>query len=162
MARPAHRPPNFKDPQQLIDLWEEYKAHVDKKPDIENVVTAKGDVVKKETKKPYLLQGYYAFVFKKTKKSVNHYFSDIYEEFSDAISFIRYESQEDQLTGSLTGRYKAPGLVAKLCALVDKTEVTQTTTINLPDGTIKYEKSDSEEHYNRLVQGESEESNEPK
>jgi hypothetical protein len=120
--RSVGRPRNMKEPKELLDLWDEYKNHIDTHPDKENVVTVKGDVVKKETKKPYLRQGFEAFCFRKHGFSVTDYLSGKYEDFSQVVSCIRKEWEEDQISGTITGKYKAPNLVARLNGLTEKTE----------------------------------------
>jgi hypothetical protein len=122
MAREVGRPRNLKDPQELLDLWDAYKAWLDQRPDKEQVVTQKGDVVIKETKKPYLRQGFIAFVYRKEKFSISDYLRGDYEEFSQVVETIRQEWEEDQVSGTLTGKYKAQTLVARLNGFVDKTE----------------------------------------
>lgn len=122
MARDVGRPRNLNDPQELLDLWDQYKAWIDSKPDTEQVVTQKGDIVIKETKRPYLRQGFIAFVYRKRKFSVTDYLSGLYEEFSEVVETIRQEWEEDQVSGTLTGKYKAQTLVARLNGYAEKTD----------------------------------------
>ena len=122
MARPVGRPRNLDHPDQLLELWDAYKAWVDSRPDTEEVVTQKGDVVEKKTKRPYLRQGFIAFVYRKKKFSISDYLSDNYEEFSEVVETIRQEWEEDQVTGTMTGKYKAQTLVARLNGYTEKTE----------------------------------------
>ena len=110
----------MKTPDILLSYWDSYKEHIDKHPDYENVVTPKGEVVKKETKKPYLKQGFEAFVYRKHGFTIKDYLSGKYPEFSDVVTCIRKEWEDDQISGSLTGKYKAPNLVARLNGLVEQ------------------------------------------
>lgn len=122
MAREVGRPRNINNPDELLELWDAYKKHIDSKPDTEQVVTQKGDIVVKETKKPYLRQGFIAFVYRKKKFSISDYLRDDYEEFSQVVETIRQEWEEDQVSGTLTGKYKAQTLVARLNGYADKTD----------------------------------------
>lgn len=122
MPNPVGRPRNIDKPEELLELWDAYKAYIDQRPDVEEVVTQKGDVVEKHTKKPYLRQGFIAFVYRKRKFSVSDYLRGDYEEFSQVVEMIRQEWEEDQVSGTLTGKYKAQTLVARLNGFADKTE----------------------------------------
>jgi len=122
MPNPIGRPRNMNNPQELLDLWNEYKTFIDTHPDKEEVVTVKGDIVEKRTKKPYLRQGFIAFVFRKLGVIIKDYLDNKYDEFSGVVTHIRSEWEEDQLSGTITGKYKAPNLVARLNGLTEKTE----------------------------------------
>lgn len=132
---------NLTKPEELMKLWDDYKKHIDTHPDTENIVTVKGDIVKKETKKPYLKQGFEAYVFRKKGFGIHDYLSLKYDEFSHVVTCIRREWEEDQISGTITGKYKAPNLVARLNGLTEKTD---TTTNGQPINkiTIEVVKSD--------------------
>jgi hypothetical protein len=123
----------MKEPNELLKYWDEYKAYIDKNLDKEQVVTVKGDVVEKRVKKPYLKSGFEAFVFRKYKFSIKDYLSNKYEEFSDVVTCIRNEWEEDQVSGTITGKYKAPNLVARLNGLKESTETEIKGTLNIPN-----------------------------
>lgn len=116
-------------PNELMDLWNGYKKYIDEHPDIENVVTVKGNTVKKETKKPYLKQGFESYVFREKGFSIKDYLSGNYAEFSDVVTCIRNEWEEDQISGTITGKYKAPNLVARLNGLVEKSSADDKSTV---------------------------------
>lgn len=122
--REPGRPMNLNKPEDLLELWDAYKKHIDEHPDSENVVTVKGAVVKKEMKKPYLKHGFEAYVFRKKGFTIKDYLSNKYPEFSDVVTCIRSEWEEDQISGSITGKYKSPNLVARLNGLTEKIEQT--------------------------------------
>ena len=107
-----------------MDLWEQYKSLIDSNPDRIEQATPKGDIVELRVRKPYLKQGFHAFVFKLKGYSIKDYLDNKYEEFSDVVTCIRNEWEDDQISGSLTGRYKAPNLVARLNGLKEQTENT--------------------------------------
>lgn len=128
------RPRNIEDPKDLLKLWDSYKKHIDTNLDKENIVTVKGEIAVKETKKPYLKQGFENFVFRKEGYSIKDYLSHKYPEFSDVVTCIRGEWEEDQLSGTITGKYKAPNLVARLNGLTEKVDTTVRTEQQLfPD-----------------------------
>lgn len=127
------RPRNFEDPLELLKLWDEYKAHIDNNYDKDQVVTVRGDIVERQVKKPYLKQGFEAFVYRRHKMSIKDYLSDKYKEFSDVVTCIRQEWEEDQISGTLTGKYKAPNLVARLNGLVEKSAVQVSEQPLFPD-----------------------------
>lgn len=122
MPNPVGRPRNLNDPQELLDLWEEYKTYINTNPDKEEIVTVKGDIVEKRTKKPYLRQGFISFVFRKLGVIIKDYLDNQYVEYSEVVTHIRSEWEEDQISGTITGKYKAPNLVARLNGLTEKTE----------------------------------------
>jgi hypothetical protein len=120
----AGRPRNIETPDDLWKMWEEYKSYIDNNPDYEQVVSVKGDIVERKLKKPYLKQGFSAFCFRNYGISIQRYLNGEYEEFVYVVTCIREEWQEDQLSGALTGRYKAPTLIGNLNNVVAKKEVT--------------------------------------
>jgi hypothetical protein len=116
------RPRNVENPDELYKYWEEYKDFLKQHPDKEEVVTMKGDIVTKKTDKPLLKQGFIAFVYRKYKKNVKDYLDGRYDEFSDVAMCIRNEWEENQVTGTMTGKYKSSTLVARLNGYTEKTE----------------------------------------
>jgi hypothetical protein len=108
-------------PKELMDLWEQYKSLIDSNPDRIQQATPKGDIVELRVKKPYIKQGFSAFVFKLKGYSIKDYLDNKYPEFSDVVTCIRNEWEDDQVSGTLTGRYKAPNLVARLNGLAEET-----------------------------------------
>lgn len=125
------RPRNMKTPEELLKFWDEYKKYIDTHLDKEQIVTVKGDIVDKYVKKPYLKSGFESFVFRKYKISIKDYLSNKYEEFSDVVTCIRNEWEEDQVSGTITGKYKAPNLVARLNGLKEQSETTTNTSISI-------------------------------
>lgn len=104
-------------PETFENWWEEYKAHIDANPDKEEVLSNKGDVVILNKPKPYLRQGFEAYVWKKYRVTLKHYIENTggaYEKFCRTVSHARNEWEEQTISGTLTGRFKAPNLVARL------------------------------------------------
>jgi hypothetical protein len=145
MARPVGRPRNMRTPEELLEIWDEYKSYIDTHLDKEQVVTVKGEIVEKKTKKPYLSSGFQSFVFRKYKISIKDYLSGKYDEFSDVVTCIRNEWEEDQVSGTITGKYKAPNLVARINGIVHKAEskIEHSGTINANFGNVVQSSSKS-------------------
>ncbi len=127
----AGRPRNMNNPKELMDLWEQYKSSIDNNPDIIEQATAKGDIVGLKVRKPYTKQGFKSYVYKLKKFSIKDYLDNKYDEFSDVVTCIRDEWEDDQISGTLTGRYKAPNLVARLNGLVEQTKSDVTANVNI-------------------------------
>ena len=111
-------------PEISLQWWDEYKAHVDANPDYIQEATGKG-VMTREVKKPYLRQGFEAWCFRNKSLLVHQYidnYDNAYEDFLGVVSCMRKEWEDDQIGGTMTGRYKAPNLTARLNGLVDKTD----------------------------------------
>lgn len=117
------RPRNIENPDDLLILWEEYKKHVNETPDKEEVVTVKGEVVERRMTRPYLKQGFMSFCFANYRISIKDYLDGSYKEFSGVVTHIRSEWEENQISGSITGKYKAANLVARLNGISDKQSI---------------------------------------
>jgi hypothetical protein len=118
-------------PEKLLAMWDEYKAYVDSNPDKIEKATNNG-VQTESVKQPYLRQGFEAFVFRKYGFNVCQYLDNqdgAYEGYLGVITCMRREWEADQIGGTLTGRYKAPNLTARLTGLVDKKETDATVKI---------------------------------
>lgn len=116
----------FKTPEEFLDLWDEYKAHIDLYPDKEQVVSA-GEIIIVQRQKPYTKQGFESFVYNKLGSHIKQYIENkdnLYNDFVGVVTHIRNEWEDNQISGTLTGKFKAPNLVARLNGLVDKKDVT--------------------------------------
>lgn len=125
------RQKNIESPQQLLDLWNEYKDYIDHNPDVQQVATGKG-VFKIEVKRPYQKKGFLSFVFNKLGFHVYQYIDNIsgaYNEFLCVVTHMRAEWECDQIEGTLTGRYKAPNLVARLNSIKDNVDESGTKEV---------------------------------
>jgi len=112
-------------PEELLELWEEYKQQVGS-DEIEQVHPKLG-VVTISIKKPLLRSGFEAFVYKKRGFGISQYLDNndkAYNEYLGVITCIRKEWETDQVSGTMTGKYKAPNLTARLNGLTEKTDVT--------------------------------------
>jgi hypothetical protein len=117
-------------PKELMDLWEQYKAKIDSNPDTIEQATAKGDIVELRVRKPYLKQGFKSFAYKLKGYSIKDYLDNKYDEYSDVVTCIRDEWEDDQISGTLTGRYKAPNLVARLNGINENVKNEQNINIS--------------------------------
>ena len=120
----AGHPRNFETPEEILTLWAEYKDKVDSVPYYQEVATAKG-VQTIKCRKPYTKQGFEVFVYAKTGKHIHQYLDNDggnYEEYLGVVTYIRKEWEDDQISGTLAGVYKAPNLTARLNGLTEKTD----------------------------------------
>jgi hypothetical protein len=112
-------------PEKLLELWEEYKDSVGY--DQIEQSTPKGEIVTLNIKRPFLKSGFEVFCFYKLGFGIGQYLDNqdkAYEEYLDVITCIRREWETDQVSGTLTGRFKAPNLTARLNNLKEQTDVT--------------------------------------
>ena len=133
MSKPPIKKKYVETPEAFLELWEEYKQYVDSNPDLIEEITNKGVVVKK-VKMPYLRQGFEAYVYRNYGFHIQQYFKNqdgLYGSYIPVITHIRSEFENDQIGGTLTGRYKAPNLVARLNGLVEKAQTDNTITVKI-------------------------------
>lgn len=131
MNKPPIKKKYIETPEVFLKIWEEFKIYIDRNPDIQQIATPRG-IVEIKVKKPYLRQGFEAFVYKNYNITIHQYISNqgnLYDAYVPIVTHIRNEWEEDQISGTLTGRYKAPNLVARLNNLVEKT---QTEIVEMP------------------------------
>jgi hypothetical protein len=136
----AGQPRTFETEEEIATLWDKYKLSVDTNPDKQEVATAKGVQVI-SVKKPYTRQGFEAFVYKATGKQIHQYIDNDggnYEEYLGIVTHMRNEWQDDQISGTLTGRYKAPNLVARINGITEKVQTQSNINIKqFPDWLTK-------------------------
>jgi hypothetical protein len=111
-------------PEELLSLWDEYKESVQNES-IEQA-TSRGDVVSLSIRNPYLRSGFEAFVFRKLGFGISQYLDNngnLYDEYIGVITCIRKEWETDQVSGTMTGKYKAPNLTARLNGIAEKQEI---------------------------------------
>lgn len=126
---------NIEKPEDFIKLWDAYKITIDENPDKEQVVSM-GEVIELKRNKPYTRQGFEVYVYRREGFHIHQYidnYQNQYEDFLGVVTCVRREWENDQISGSLTGRYKAPNLVARLNGLVDKKETEIKGGLNVPN-----------------------------
>lgn len=124
MAKPPIKEKYISSPEELLQLWDEYKDSIDENPDVQEIATGKG-VHEIRVKRPYQRKGFEAFVFRKLGHHVHQYidnYENRYDSYLGVVTCMRSEWEEDQIEGTLTGRYKAPNLVARLNGLTEKVQ----------------------------------------
>lgn len=112
-------------PEKLMELWTEYKNSVGY--DQIEQSTPKGEIITLNVKRPYLKSGFEVFCFYKLGFGIGQYLDNqdkAYSEYLDVITCIRKEWETDQVSGTLTGRFKAPNLTARLNNIKDNQDVT--------------------------------------
>lgn len=112
-------------PEELLSLWDQYKEQVG----VETIeqATPKGEIVTLSIRKPLLRSGFEAFVFRLKGFNVCQYLDNqdkAYTEYLGVITCIRKEWETDQVSGTLTGKYKAPNLTARLNGIKEGTDIT--------------------------------------
>jgi hypothetical protein len=131
-------------PKKLLALWDEYKKQVSS--DVIEQATPKGDIVKLTVKSPLLRSGFEAYVYRKLEFNICQYLDNqdgAYEEYLGVITCIRKEWETDQVSGTMTGRYKAPNLTARLNGLTDSQKIQhEMPESNIPDW-MKNDKTES-------------------
>ena len=134
MNLPPNKQKYIENPEALLKAWNDYKSSLDKNPDIQQQATAKG-VTEIRVKKPYLRKGFESYFYNTYGHHVKQYIDNeknAYEAYLGVVTHMRNEWECDQIEGSLTGRYKAPNLVARLNGLTEKTE-TKVEISDAPD-----------------------------
>lgn len=124
----AGQPRSFETEKEILDLWVAYKAKVDSEPFTQEVATNKGIQVI-SCRKPYTKQGFEVYVYNVTGKHIHQYLDNDggnYSEYLGVVTHIRKEWENDQISGTLAGVYKAPNLVARLNGLTEKVETDNT------------------------------------
>jgi len=122
MARPKGT--KYMSVDELLEIWNEYVASVGY--DQIEQVTSRGEIVTLNVKKPLLRSGFEAYVYRKKGFGISHYIDNqdgAYEDYLGVITCMRKEWETDQVSGTMTGRYKAPNLTARLNGISDKQEI---------------------------------------
>ena len=138
MAKPPIKEKYIKDPAELLAIWDEYKLMIDNRPDVQDVAAGKG-VHQIQVRKPYQKKGFFVFFYRKKGFHVHQYFDNYknaYDAYLDVVTCIRDEWEEDQIEGTLTGRYKSPNLVARLNGYVERVQEDGTKEVTIK---VKYE-----------------------
>ncbi len=128
MSNKVGHPPNFETEKEILDLWNKYKAKVDSEPFLQEVATNKGIQVI-SCRKPYLRKGFEVYVYNVTGKHIHQYLDNDggnYSEYLGVVTHVRNEWEDNQISGTLAGVFKAPNLVARLNGHTEKVETDNT------------------------------------
>ena len=120
-------PLNVKTPEDMLNLWIEYKTNVKANPKkVMDYVGKDAELVYREKERPLTQVGFEAFVYEKHGYHIHQYFTNLnnaYEQFLPICSHIRNQRASDQIDGGMTGIYNA-SITQRLNGLVEKTDVT--------------------------------------
>jgi hypothetical protein len=113
-------------PEELQQMWEDYKAQVgfDNLP-VLNIKT--GDVALMPNQKPWTRWGFEAYVFKNYGYGVKQYLDNqdkAYNAYLGVVTYIRNEWTDDHVSGTMTGKYKAASLTARVTGVSDNVDIT--------------------------------------
>jgi hypothetical protein len=118
----------FKTPEDLEQVWEEYKDDL-KNQALEWVkiqyVGKEAQRMEDPYKLPYTMDGFEVFCYKKYG-CVNQYFDnkqDYYDDFVTICSHIKKEIRSNQITGGLLGVYN-PSITQRLNGIKEQTDIT--------------------------------------
>jgi hypothetical protein len=114
-------------PEKLLELWDEYKAHVKLNPRLIYQLDRNGSLVPVPHEIPLTQQRFEVYVKQKYGWTIGQYFDNqdkLYNDYIAICSHIRMERQADQIEGGMVGQYNA-SITQRLNGLTDKSEVTQ-------------------------------------
>jgi len=125
----------IKNPEQLYDLFKEYKESIKGKPIlIKDWVGKDAEQVKREKERPLTMEGFENYVadIPGMPDGLDQYFSNREERYSDFVAIcsrIRRAIRQDQIEGGMAGIYN-PSITQRLNSLVDKQEIKQDVKVN--------------------------------
>lgn len=123
---PAGRPRLFKDPDELLTLFERYRVQVKSNPRIKvDYVGKDATRVEIPLETPLTLVGFKVFVWEEFGDIAN-YMKGEYPEFMQVVTYIKQTVEADQVGGALVGQYNA-NLTARLNGLGDKADISVTS-----------------------------------
>ncbi len=113
-------------PDKLLDLWDEYKAHVKGNPRLIYQLDRNGSLVPVPHEIPLTQQRFEVYVKQKYGWTIGQYFDNqdkLYNDYIAICSHIRMERQADQIEGGMVGQYNA-SITQRLNGLTEKQETT--------------------------------------
>ena len=118
----------IKSPEQFLEIWDEYVKDRLQQYDLLPVANNKtGEVLYLPAQKPITRKSFQVFVRKNYGYHIHQYIDNkdkAYNEYVGVITHARDEWEDDQVSGTLTGKYKAPNLTARMLGIGDKQDVT--------------------------------------
>jgi hypothetical protein len=115
-------------PEDLKKMWDDYKAEAQKIYDLLPVANNKtGEVLYLPVQKPITRWGFEAWVFDTYGFGVKQYLDNqdkAYNAYLGVTTHIRNEWTHDHVSGTMTGKYKAPNLTARVTGVTDTVDVT--------------------------------------
>lgn len=122
----AGRPRNFEEPEDLYQLFKEYKKYVKENPRYSYALsnkTGKAEPIPLEV--PLTMSGFRVFAHDKGTV-VHDYFANTdgrYSAFTTICSRISDEIRDDQIKGGMVGQFNA-SITQRLNGLTEKTDIT--------------------------------------
>jgi hypothetical protein len=127
-------------PEDLLRMWNEYKDYRLKLYDALPVANNKtGEVLYLPVQKPLTRWSFEAYVFNTYGHHVKQYLDNqdnSYTAYLGVTTHIRNEWTDDHVSGTMTGKYKAPNLTARVASIGDKQDIT-TNGENINDIKVK-------------------------
>jgi hypothetical protein len=129
----AHPTRIFKDPNELLNAWNDYKAHRDSEAEKwvkVQYVGKDGERVEDKPPMPYDIDGFFAWYYNKYGKYIHQYFDltdKVYPDFVGIVTHIKAERNDNIKTGTLLGFFNA-SMGNRIAGLADKTENINTNT----------------------------------
>ena len=115
-------------PEKFRCLWDEYKVDRLKQYDLLPVANNKtGEVLYLPMQKPLTRASFEAYVYENYGYHIHQYIDNkdkAYNAYVGVITYARSQWEDDQYSGTLTGKYKAPNLTARMLGIGDKQDVT--------------------------------------
>ena len=138
------RPKLIKDPDELWQLFEEYREQTKANPiRVQDFVGKDGDEVYRKKNRPLTFEGFENHCAAKgVIQDLGHYFANTngtYEIFRTICSRIKREIRQDQIEGGMAGIYN-PSITQRLNGLVEKSEANDTKDVTIK---VKYERKGS-------------------
>lgn len=131
---PIGRPKAIESPEKMWELFLKYKEYTKANPiEVQDFVGKDATEVWRQKERPLTMEGFECFVadIDGMPWSLDHYFANREERYTDFVSIcsrIRREIRNHQIAGGLAGIYN-PSITQRLNGLVDKSEVSGTTTV---------------------------------
>lgn len=119
----------IKQPEELLNLFNDYKKWRDKNPImVHDFIGKEGRSDYREKQRPLTMEGFEDFVAEipNMPLSLDAYFANRegrYEEFVSICSYIRRQIRNDQINGGMVGIYNT-SITQRLNNLVEKNETT--------------------------------------
>ena len=117
----------FKSPNELLTVWNEYKADLKEKskewPKV-NYVGKDGNRKEDYPVLPLTYEGLCRYCWENSIGTIHQYFDNkegYYDDFVDVCSRVKLEIREQQITGGMIGAYN-PSITQRLNNLVDRQE----------------------------------------
>lgn len=127
----------FKNPEELLQAWDEYKLDVDlhaKKWAKVQYVGKDGERKEDNPPMPYVLDGFFSWFYRKKGRFIHQYFKrteELFPEFLPIVTHIENERNENIQTGVLTGHFNS-NLGTRIVGAIDKQETEIKGGLNIP------------------------------